>query len=524
MEQTVTKDLVISAGASELTIALLEDKQLVEITREKQSSRFCVGDIYLAKVKKVVSGLNAVFVELGYDKDAFLHYHDLGPQFSSLSKLLAQYLSLPAKASLPSFDQFTRIPDIDKNGNIADVIKTGQHILVQIAKEPISTKGPRLCSEISIAGRNLVLMPFSDKISISQKIESGDEKARLKRIIQGIKPANYGVIVRTVAVGRSAQELESEMRELVERWEKTLVKIRQTKSQSPKLVMSELDRVAALLRDIMNESFNSIIVDNQEVYEEIRDYIKAIAPEKEKIVQLYTGGQPIFEFHGIEKQIRSLFGKHVAIKNGAYVIIERTEALHVIDVNSGNRTKFEKDQESNALDVNIAAANEIARQLRLRDLGGIIVVDFIDMKSPENKMRLYEEFKKAMSADRAKHNVLPLSKFGLSQITRQRVRPEVDINTNEVCPTCSGTGEVSPTINLVDKLEDDVRHIRTVLRHKKIILRTHPILAGFLRQGLISRILKWRFKYGINIDLQVINSMGVIDYKFFDAKENEIVL
>lgn len=518
----MNKELIISAQSKEINIALLEDKELVELTKKKQSSKFAVGDIYLAKVKKVISGLNAVFVDLGYEKDAFLHYHDLGPQFSSLSKLLNQ--TLTSKGHHRSFSKFQRIPDIDKHGNISDVIQSGQHILVQVAKEPISTKGPRLSSEVSIAGRNVVLIPFSDKVSVSQKIASNEEKKRLKKLVQSIKPNNYGVIIRTVAIGKSVAELDEELRGLVNKWETSLKKVRRFKNETPKLILGEINNVTALLRDVLSSSFTNIVVDNKMVHQEIKSYIKNIAPDKEEIVKLFDSNVPIFEKFGIEKQIRGLFGKNVAVRNGAYLIIEHTEALHVIDVNSGNRTKFDKDQESNALDVNTSVAKEIARQLRLRDMGGIIVIDFIDMKSPENKSRLFEVMRNAMAPDRAKHNILPLSKFGLMQITRQRVKPELNIAINEVCPTCCGTGEISPSINLIDQIEDDLKHVCKTLNKKHVKLRTHPYIAGYLTKGLFPVVWKWKLKYGFGIKVESLSSFNYLEYSFYNKDNTKITL
>lgn len=517
----MSKELIISANSSEVNIALLEEKGLVELNKERSSTKFAVGDVYLAKVKKIVSGLNAVFVDLGYEKDAFLHYHDLGPQFSSLSKFLN--LALSSNKTL-NFNSFECIPDIDKNGNISDVIKSGQYILVQVAKEPISTKGPRLSSEISIAGRNIVLIPFSDTVSISKKIESYDEKQRLKQIISNIKPKNYGVIVRTVAVGHSVAELEDELKGLIKKWETVVQTLFSFRTQTPKLMISELDRITSTLRDILNPSFSSIVVDTKEIYNEINEYLHNIVPDKEKILKHYTGTVPVFEHYGVEKQIRSLFGRHVAIKNGAYIIIEHTEALHVIDVNSGNRTKFEKDQESNAFDVNSSAATEIARQLRLRDMGGIIVVDFIDMKDPENKNKLFEVIKLAMSEDRAKHNILPLSKFGLMQITRQRVRPENNIHNMEMCPCCSGKGEISPSVNLVEKMADDVNHISKVLKKRSVTLMVHPFVAGFLKKGILSTACKWTLKNKMFVKVKAVSSYNYLEYRFLDASGDEIAL
>jgi len=514
----VSTELVIDVTPSEIAIALLENKQLVELNKEKRNLQFAVGDIYLAKVKRIMPGLNAAFVDVGYDKDAFLHYLDLGPQFRTLNKFVKS--SLARKGKAPALPRIKIEPDIDKNGKITDVLKSGQLVLVQIAKEPISTKGPRLSSEISIAGRNLVLIPFSDKVSISQKIESPEEKKRLKRLVESIKPKNYGVIVRTVAEGKKVAVLDTELRGLVKKWEIAFEKI--THGAVPRLVISELNRTSAVLRDVLNGSFNNVFVNEDTIYRQLKDYIHTIAPEKDKIVKLFEGDQPIFDQYGVDKQIKSSFGKTVSFKSGAYLIIEHTEALHVIDVNSGNRSKLGEDQESNALEVNLAAANEIARQLRLRDMGGIIVVDFIDMHTAENKQRVFEKMKEAMSADRTKHNILPLSKFGLMQITRQRVRPELNIEIMEKCPTCKGTGEITPSILLVDDIENHLTFLIKEANYKNLILKVHPYVAAFINKGLFSKRFKWFLKFKKSIKVETVNSYNFLDFHFFD-KNGEII-
>jgi len=514
----VSTELVIDVKPSEISIALLENKQLVELNKEKRNLQFAVGDIYLAKVKRIMPGLNAAFIDVGYERDAFLHYLDLGPQFRTLDKYVKSALSKKGKA--PSIPKMKMEPDIDKNGKISDVIKSGQLVLVQIAKEPISTKGPRLSSEISIAGRNLVLIPFSDKVSISQKIESSDEKKRLKRLVESIKPKNYGVIVRTVAEGKKVAALDAELRGLVKKWETAFDKI--TPGSVPMLVISELSRTSALLRDMLNGSFNNIIVNEDSAYRELKDYISTIAPEKEKIVKHFDGKTPVFEHYGVEKQIKALFGKTVSFKSGAYLIIEHTEALHVIDVNSGNRSKLGEDQESNALEVNLAAADEIARQLRLRDMGGIIVVDFIDMQNAENKQKVFEKMREAMEADRTKHNILPLSKFGLMQITRQRVRPELNIHTLEKCPTCKGTGEITPSVLFVDDIENHISFLINEAKYKGLLLKVHPYVAGYIKQGFLSVKRKWFFKFKQRIKVEADSSYQFLEFHFFD-KNGEII-
>jgi len=518
----VSKELIIRGDESHIDIALLENSQLLEYTSTRTDvESFDVGNIYLAKVRKVIPGLNAVFVNLGYERDAFLHYHDLGPQFSSMSSFLELVLS---KKNIAPFEKQERLPLIDKHGAIADIITAGQYILVQIAKEPISTKGPRLSAEISIAGRNMVLMPFADKISISQKIESNEEKNRLRKIVRSFTPENYGVIIRTAAENASAHDIEAEIKELLQKWKETVEHIQDSKKQAPYLLLTELSKVSALLRDVFTPDFNNIITNDAALCKDIKAYIKTIAPEKEDIVKHYTAGPPIFEQFGVEKQIKSSFSRVVPLKNGAYIIIEKTEALHVIDVNSGTRAKSDQDQEANAFEVNSMAAVEIARQIRLRDLGGIIVVDFIDMRSGENKTNLLKVFDDAMANDRARHNILPLTKFGLMQITRQRVRPELRINTSDVCPACNGTGEVIPSINLIAQIEDALVEVRKQQPKGKILLHVHPIIAGYITKGMFSTLLHWKLKYCRRLRVVQRSDFSFLDYHFTDKKNNLIEL
>ena len=516
----MSSDLIIDVTPSEIVIALQEDRKLVEVTRERSGARFAVGDIYLGKVKKIMPSLNAAFIDVGYEKDAFLHYLDLGPQFATLNKFLR--ISSSAKNKLSSLGRIQSEPDIFKEGKINELLKEGQKILVQVSKEPISTKGPRLTSEISIAGRNLVLMPFSDKVSVSQKIKTNEEKNRLKKLIQSIKPRKYGVIVRTVAEGKKVAELDQELTGLVTKWETTFNKL--TRAPVPSLIIGEIDRTTALLRDIYHPNFNSIIVNDQSACTEISDYIGSIQADKRKIVKFYKGRIPIFEHYGIDKQIKAAFGKTVSFKDGAYLIVEHTEAFHVIDVNSGNRVKLGMDQETNALDVNLAACDEIARQLRLRDMGGIIVIDFIDMHVAANRQKVYDFMKEIMEADRTKHNILPLSKFCLMQITRQRVRPEESIETAENCPTCKGTGKIIPSILFVDEIEGKIKYAFKDLNKKKLLLKVHPYVAAYLTKGIKSIRNKWFLEYYKWIKIEAVNSYTFLEYHFFDDNQDELIL
>jgi ribonuclease G len=515
------KDLIIDVNDSEVSLALLEDKQLIELNKEKRNIRFSVGDIYLGKVKKIMPGLNAAFVNVGYERDAFLHYLDLGAQFRTQQKYYTT--TLQRQGRVTPVHKFKPEPDIDKDGKISDVLTQGQTVIVQITKEPISTKGPRLSSEISLAGRNLVLIPNSDKVSVSSKIESSDEKNRLKTLLQSIKPRNYGIIIRTAAEGKKVTVLDAELRDLVKRWESAFSTIKKD-IKSPRLFIGEINRTSAILRDLLNVSFNSIHVNDPAFVEDIRKYIKEIAPESAKIVKLYKGTIPIFDHFGVNKQIKALFGKSVSFKHGAYLIIEHTEALHVIDVNSGNRSRSGNDQELNAIEVNMEAAAEIVRQLRLRDMGGIIVIDFIDMQSVENKQQLFDKVKELMANDRTKHNILPLTKFGLMQITRQRVRPEMSITTDEQCPACQGTGQIKPTILFIDELERSLAFIIDKIKTRKLILNVHPFVAAHLKKGLFPVYRKWDFKYKIILKIQAAISYHMLEYHFYDRFGNEIDL
>lgn len=515
----MTSELVVDVQPKEISIALLEDKNLVEFQREGRNLSFSVGNMYLARVKKLMPGLNACFVDVGFERDAFLHYLDLGPQFHSYQKYIKQVLS--DRKKLFPISRASVLPDIEKDGSISNVLQVGQEVIVQIVKEPISTKGPRLTCELSFAGRYLVLIPFNDKVSVSQKIKSGEERARLKQLLQSIKPKNFGVIVRTVAEGKRVAELDAELKILLKHWEESITRV-QKSSKLPQLVYEETSRTVALLRDLFSSSFTNIYVNDESVFHEVKDYVSLIAPEQADIVKLYKGQLPIFDNFAITKQIKSSFGKTISYKNGAYLIIEHTEALHVVDVNSGNRSKANNGQEANALDVNLGAADELARQLRLRDMGGIIVVDFIDMSLAENRQKLYERMCHNMQKDRAKHNILPLSKFGLMQITRQRVRPAMDVNTAETCPTCFGKGTIKPSILFTDTLESKIDYLVNKLGIKKFKLHIHPYVAAYVNQGLVSLKRQWQLKYGFGVKIIPSQKLALLQYEFYDMKGEEI--
>jgi ribonuclease G len=515
----VDKELVIKSLPTEVEIALLEGSKLVEIHRQKTNNSSTVGDVFLASAKKLMPGLNAGFMDIGHRKDAFLHYTDLGPQIKSLIK----YTNAVMKGSYnsPLLDHFELEPDNPKTGKIDQVFDKNAHVLVQVLKEPISTKGPRLSCELTLPGRYVVLTPFTDIVAVSKKIASNDERKRLKVLVESVKPKNFGVIVRTAAEGKKVADLHNDIKELEDKWKTIFQQLKETKS--PDKILSEIDKTSSILRDILNDNFNKITIDDKDLHQSIKEYLTTIAPDKVKILQLYKGSRHIFDQYDINRQIKASFGKTSTMGSGAYIVIEHTEAMHVIDVNSGPKM-VRKDQEEAALSVNLEAAEEIARQLRLRDIGGLIIVDFIDMRNPENKTSLFNKMRDFMEGDRAQHTILPLSKFGLMQITRQRTRPEVNIDTTEVCPSCQGSGKVNPSILIIDNIQRDIDYIINSRPKSKIRLQTNQFIYAYLKNGFPSVQMKWFVKYKKWISLSSDANFHLFEYKFYDEAEDEIRL
>ena len=501
-------ELIVDVQPQEIAIALTEDDRLQEVSREKRDQdNFAVGNIYYGRVKKVMPALNAVFVDVGYEKEAFLHYLDLGSQFRTLQSYVTKAVS--DRRRMPSMQKTPRQAEVGKEGQIADVLKVGDTLLVQVSKEPINTKGPRLTAEISIAGRNIVLIPFSDGVMVSQKIKREAERQRLKQLMLSIKPFGFGIIVRTVAEDKRAAELDNELRLLVERWEQTVNTLQQREPVS--LVSEEMGRTLGIIRDILSPDFTSIQVNDPEIYQEVRHHLELIAPESAKIVKLYKESQPIFDHFDITRQMKTGLGRTVGFKHGGYLIIDKTEALFSIDVNSGSKKIYE-DQEENAYQFNMLAADELVHQLRLRDIGGIIIVDFIDMDSKEHQQQLYEYVRKLMDRDRAKHNVLPLSKFGLMQITRQRVRPAVERQVEETCPTCGGKGKIQASILFTDQIEEQIAH-EYEQHGRGLILYLHPYVYSYVCRGWLNSLKnQWRRKYGITV--MESQALGMLETKF----------
>ena len=512
-------ELVVDSRGSSVWLALLKDGKLIELHEEQSKTDYAVGDIYHGKVRKVVPGLNACFVDVGYEKDAFLHYLDLGPQFNSLNKFTKD--TLQGKQNVADLLYFKPEQDIEKDGKITDIVSSSQHILVQIAKEPISSKGPRLSAEVTFAGRFIVLVPFSDKISISQKIKDQAEKDRLREILQSIKPKNFGVIIRTVAQNKKVEQLDQDLKNLMDKWKKMHDNLKN--SAPPRRVLGEINKASSILRDLLNGDFTKIHVNDEVLLEQMKTYVASIAPDKEKILKLYNGNLDIFERFGINKQIKMLFGKKVPLPSGGYLIVEHTEAMHVVDVNSGNR-KDANGQESNALATNLEAAEELSRVLQLRDMGGIVAVDFIDMHEKENNKALFEKMKEFMKSDRAKHNILPPSRFGVMEITRQRVRPVTDIKTAEKCPTCNGTGEVTASILFAEEIENNLAYLIGDKGLSDVSIWVHPYLESHFKKGLLSRQMKWFLKYKKWIRVHGVTDYHFLEYSFKNKNKEDIVL
>ena len=513
------KELIINSTPTEVEIALLENSKLIELHHQKTNTNFTVGDVFLGKIRRTMPGLNAAFVDIGHKKDAFLHYTDLGPKLRSLIKYTNG--SVAGSINTHLLDNFKLEPEIIKTGKIDQVLNRRQQLLVQVLKEPIGTKGPRLSCELTIPGRFMVLTPFSDVIAVSKKIANPEERKRLKRLIESIRPKNFGIIVRTAAEGKKVADLHEELQGMLSKWEDIHRQLRNGKA--PIKLLSELDKASSIMRDILNDDFNKIVVNDKQLYTNVRNFLASIAPEKVDIVSLHKTRKPIFEAYGITRQIKSSFGKTATMPSGAYLVIESTEAMHVIDVNSGHKMSS-NDQEEAVLAVNLEAAEEIARQLRLRDIGGIIIIDFIDMRNREHKHRLVKAMQQFMKKDRAQHTILPLSKFGLMQITRQRVRPEIQINTAEVCPTCNGTGKINASILLTDDIERDLTFLLQSDPNAKIKLKVHPYLESFLKKGFPSTRMKWSAKFYKWINIEPDPDFHVNQYKFFDQNDEEIRL
>lgn len=516
----MNKDLIIDVKESGVEIALLEDKRLVEFQKENPKQDYTAGDIYLGQVKKIMAGLNSAFVDVGSGKDGFLHYLDLGSQFLKLQDYVIKCVSQNEAAANKKKKQ---LPKLQKNGLITDVLKQGQLILVQITKEPISTKGPRLSGEISFAGRYIVMVPMQNNVSLSQKIKSIDERKRLRKIVLSLKPENVGLIIRTAAEGHSEEELKADIDDLYQKWLTIVNKLHN--ALPPIRLVAEQDKSIVMLRELISDEFNNIYVNNEHIYNELKEYLEKINLENKDILHLYKMETPIFEQFSVDAQIKSAFGKVVTIRSGIYLVIEQTEAMAVIDINSGPRTKPSQDQEENALMVNTEAAIEVARQLRLRDMGGIIVIDFIDMDNAVNRKKLFDTMKEEMQKDKARHTILPLSKFCLMQITRQRIRPVVDVDVSELCPTCGGRGKIKSSLNVINDMRNDIKFLSQEQNEKHLTIVAHPFVEAYLTKGFLNKKYhKWEKAFNIKLKITSSNKLPLTNYQFLNKDGQQIEL
>lgn len=516
----IVRDIVINAVPTGLEVAVLENKSLTELYHEDLNRAFSVGDIFLGKIKKIAPGLNGVFIDIGHEKEAFLHYTDLGIQVLSHKKMLQSVIE--GKTNDYTFQNFQPEADIVKTGKIADVLQKRDMLLVQISKEPIAPKGPRLTSDITLAGDYVVLVPFSTTLAISQKITQKEERQRLQKMVESLAPNNFGVIVRTAAEGKKVADLHEDINNQLAKWQKLF---EQVKKASPgSRLLAESNSSSGILRHFEGGNFATIVVNDKNVAGQIKQYLTNRFPEQSPTVTYHTSNIPIFDYYKVTKQIKAAFGKTVPLASGAYLVVEHTEAMHVIDVNSGFRLGNAGNPETNALTVNLEAAAEIVRQLRLRDLGGLIAIDFIDVRDPEHKKMIHRRMTELMADDKVQHTILPLNMFSVMQITRQRTRPALQISTAEVCPSCKGTGKVKSTLLVLDEIESTLSYLLNEMDYRDLRLVTHPFLEAFIKKGFVSIQWKWFWQLRKWITVLGNNNYYLTEYRFFDANNEEIKL
>ncbi len=541
------KEIVINVAANETRIAITEDGRLAELFVETANKEKMIGDIYLGRVAKVMPGIKAAFIDLGLQQDGFLHFSDIGNRFEEYTAMIGDeeeeeqhqrserpssvaveepaesFGSGPAaRQTSPYPHQREQSPERQENrpqqpSRDVQLVK-GQEIIVQIIKEPVGKKGVRVTSEVSLAGRFLVLLPFDGKIGISKKISSFKEKRRLRKIVQGFLPEGFGVIIRTVAEGKEDESLKKDLEDLVKTWRKIEEMVKTEKA--PALLYKDMATTSSVIRDLFSNEVSRVIVDGKTLYREIRAYIQYTSPQLIDKIELHKDRQPIFDKYGIEKELETSLSRKVWLKSGGYIIIEPTEAMVVVDVNSG-RYAAKKEQELNSLRTDLEAAREICRQLRLRDIGGIIVCDFIDLEDEKNKRKVFEELKKEFRRDRAKVTVLPMTEFGLVQITRQRVRQNILHSFTEPCPACGGTGLVRSKTTTLNDIERWIRRFKAESREFRLVLRTTPDLAGLLRDGTYNRLRKIMVKYFVMIRLEVDASLPQGEFRFISRRQNK---
>lgn len=512
------KEIIINSSSSQTRVAITEDGNLVDFFVENPEKQRMVGNIYLGKIARVLPGIRAAFIDIGLKHDAFLHFSDIGDRLEALQSMLDD--DDDKDIDDEDDDESPQRKQQPKQEHSTPKLHKGQDILIQIIKEPVKDKGVRVASSLSLPGRFCVLLPFDTKIGVSKKISDFRERKRLRRIAREILPENCGLIIRTAAKDQSDKHLASDLKYLVKTW-KTIEEEAKS-SKPPKMVYNDVSTTRSVIRDLFTEEVNKVFIDSKKIFKEIRDYVQFIQSELVEKVVYYKESQPIFEAFKIEEQIKQLMGRRVQLPSGGHIVIEHTEAMIVIDVNSG-RYAAKKEQELNSLKTDLEAAREIVRQLRLRDIGGLIVVDFIDLEDDKNRKKIYDELRKEFKKDRAKIAMLPMTDFGLMQITRQRVRENIMQSVNEVCPYCLGTGLLTKKSHMIHEIEDWIKKYKNNGNEKKLILKVHPSLGAKLKEGLFSTLFKLQSKYFIKLKLIEDNKMSPQEYQFISAStEKEI--
>ncbi len=533
------KEFIMNATANEIRIAITEDGRLAEFFVESPEKERSVGDIFLGRVARVMPGIKAAFVDIGLKQDAFLHFSDIGKSLTEYSTLLsggeeiesveveetaagrdAAGLRSRAVSAKKARDQRSQARNDGNHGRMGLQLQTGQDILVQVTKEPLGKKGFRVTSEISLPGRFLVLLPSNGKIGVSKKITNFREKRRLRRIVGTLLPSGFGAIIRTVAEGKQEKLIQQDLQDLIDTWQEIEKSVKSEKA--PALLYKDLNTTSSVIRDLFSDQVERVTVDSKKLYRETRAYVKYVQPGLLDKVDLYKGKEPIFDVFGIEKDLNTAFSRKVWLKSGGYIFIEQTEAMVVIDVNSGRYAR-KKDQELNSLRTNLEAAREAVRQLRLRDVGGLIVVDFIDLEDDRNKKKVYDELRKEFRKDRAKMTVLPMTEFGLVQITRQRIRQSVLHSFTEPCPTCGGSGLVQSKPSILNQIERWIRRFKSESREFRLILRCNPSIAEYLTEGTISRLTRLRLKFFVRIRIEPDPTLAVEEFRFISRKRNRDV-
>ena len=539
------KEIVINSTANEHRIAILEDGKLAELFVETPGKERMVGDIYFGKIAKVMPGIRAAFIDVGLQQDAFLHFSDVGSSLSEYNALFddedddEEESPAPVLAPLPAEGDVAAPPQAGStphqhesrrggshNGGSdrfarsdRDVnLQKGQDILVQITKEPVGKKGVRVTSEISLPGRFLVLLPFDGKVGVSKKLTDFKEKRRLRKVVRSILPQGFGAIIRTVAEGKEDSLIRQDLEELIRVWSNIQKAVKTEKP--PALVYKDMTTTSSVIRDLFGDRVERVAVDDKKLFKEIKAYVQWMSPDMLDRLEHYKGKEPIFDKYGVEKDIQTLMSKKVWLKSGGYIFLEKTEAMTVIDVNSG-RYAAKKEQELNSLRTDLEASREVTRQLRLRDIGGIIVIDFIDLEDEKNKKKVYDEVKKELKRDRAKTTVLPMTEFGLMQITRQRIRQNVQMSFSDACPTCGGTGMVQSKTTTLNQIERWIKRFKSESREFRLQLHVNPNTAMYLTQGTISRLTKIMFKFFVKVKVVPDQAMAMDEFRFTSVKQNK---